>query len=68
MTKVQKTSVIYEGNQGIIFLEKNRQVRICTKHVDICHHFLRDVVEEKDIGIQYIQSEDNPAGIMARNT
>ena len=57
-------SIIYEDNQGAIFLAKNRQVGICTKRIDICHRFLQDMVEEKDIDIQYIQSEDNPVAIM----
>ena len=46
MTEVQNTSVIYEDNQGAIFLSKNSKVGICTKHIDICHHFLWDVVED----------------------
>ena len=41
----EKPSVIYEDNQGETFLAKNRQVGIRTKHIDICHHFLRDMVE-----------------------
>ena len=65
---MKKPSVIYEDNQGAIFLAKNRQVGICTKHIDIRHHFLRDMVEEKDIDVQYILSEDNPAYIMTKNT
>ena len=68
MTEVEKPYVIYEDNQGEIFLAKKRQVGICTKHIDICHHFLRDVVEENDIDIQYIWSEDNPDDIMTKNT
>ena len=68
MTEVQKTSFIYEGNQGVIFLAKNRQVGIRTKHIDICHNFLRYMVEDKDVDIQYIISEDNPADIMTNNT
>ena len=68
MTKVEKPSVIYEDNQGAIFLAKNRHVDIITKHTDICHHFLRDMVEEKDIDIQYIRSEEKPADIMTKNT
>ena len=60
-TKVENTSVIYEDNQGSIFLAKNRKVGICTKHIGICHHFLRDMVEENYIDIHYIQSEWNPS-------
>ena len=67
-TKVKNPSVIYEDNQGAIFLAKNRQVGICTKHIDIFHNFLRYMVEEKDIDIRYIRSEDNPADILTRNT
>ena len=56
MTKVKNTSIIYEDNQGTIFLANNRQVGICTKHIDICHHFLWDIVEDKYIDIKYIRS------------
>ena len=49
---MEKPSVIYEDNQGAIFLAKNRQVGIRTKHIDILHHFMRDMVEEKGIVIQ----------------
>ena len=68
MTEVQKPSVIYEDNQGVIFLAKNRQVDICTKDIYIRHHFLQDMVEDKDIDVQYIRNEDNPADIMTKNT
>ena len=68
MTEVQKPSIIYEDIQGDMFLEKNRQVGIHTKHIDISHHFLWDIVEDKDIYIQYIRGEDNPEYIMTKNT
>ena len=68
MTKVQNPSIIYEDNQGTIFLANNRQVGICTRHIDIRHHFLWDIVEYKDIYIKYIQSEDNSAYIRKNNT
>ena len=68
MTEVENPSVFYEDNQSAIFLAKNGQVRIRTNHVGIRHHFLRDVVEENDIDIQYIRSEYNPADIITNNT
>ena len=57
MTEVEKPSTIYENNQGAIFLANNRQVGICTKQIGIHNYFLRDMVEQKDIDIQYIWSE-----------
>ena len=68
MTEVKNPSVIYDDNQGAIFLEKSRQVGIRTKHIDICHHFLHDMVEDKDIDIHYIRSEYKPEDIMKKNT
>ena len=62
MTKVKNPYVIYDNNQGAIFLAKNRQVGICTKHIDIHHNFQQDMVEEKDIDIHNIQIEEKPAG------
>ena len=60
-------SVIYEDNQGAIFLAKSRQVGIFIKHIGIRNHFLSDMVEDKGIGIQYIWSEDKPVDIMTKN-
>ena len=45
MSEVQKPEFVNKDNQGAIFLAKNRQVGMCTKHIDICHHFLRYMVE-----------------------
>ena len=60
ISKVHKPLVVYEDNQRAIFLANNSQVCLCTKHIDICHYFMRDVVEGKDIDIKYIRSEENP--------
>ena len=40
---------------------------MCTKHIDIRHHFLRDVVEEKYMDVKYIISKENPGDIMTNN-
>ena len=68
MTEVKNPSIIYEDNQWAIFLAKNREVGIRTKHINSCHHFLRDMVKEKDILIQYSRSADNLANITINNT
>ena len=65
---MKNRSVIYKDSQCEIFLAKNMQVGIRTKFKDISHHFLRDMVEDKAIGVHYIWREDNPAYIMKNNT
>ena len=64
---MQKPSVVYEDNQGAIFVANNRQVGMRTKNIDIRHHFLRDVLEDKDMDINYISSEEKPADSMTNN-
>ena len=67
ITEMQNPSVVYEDNQEAIFLANNRKVCMRTKHIDIRHHFLRDMVDDKDIDIKYIRIEENPADIMMKN-
>ena len=38
-----------------------------TKHIDILHHFLRGMIEDKDMDIKYIRIKENPADIMTKN-
>ena len=37
-----------------ICFAKNSQFGMHTKHIDIHHHFIRDMVEEKDVDVRYI--------------
>ena len=64
---MQKPSIVYKYNQGDIFLANNSQVVVRNKHVNIRHHFHRYMVEDKDVYIKYIRSEENPADIMRNN-
>ena len=50
---------MYEDNQGAILLANNRQVGMRTKHIDSCHRFLSGMLEDKDIFIKYIKSENS---------
>ena len=52
----------------MIFLAKSRQAGMHTNNIDVLHHFMRNMVKEKDIDFKYIRSEENPADIMTKNT
>jgi hypothetical protein len=67
-TGVKKPAIIYEDNLGTIFLVKNQQVSSRTKHIDIRHHFMRDLQEKKDLDVRFKRSENNSADIMTKNT
>ena len=64
MYEVLKPAIFKEDNQGDILLAKNRQVGMCTKHIDICHNFMMFMAEEKYTDMNYISSEYNPAYIL----
>ena len=46
---------------------KNRQVSARTKHIDIRHHFLRDLWEKGHLGVAHIPGEENKADICTKN-
>ena len=45
----QRPSIIYEDNLGAISLTKNPQISQRTKHIDVRHHFIRDLIEDKKL-------------------
>jgi hypothetical protein len=67
LTGVKKSAIVDEDNLGTIFLVKNQQVSFRTKHIDIRHHFMRDLQEKKDLDVRFKRSENNLADIMTKN-
>ena len=59
--------IIYEDNEGAIFLAKNRQVGMRTKHIDIKYHFIRELIGRNFLDIRYVRSEDNYADLTTKN-
>ena len=59
--------IIFEDNEGAIFLAKNSQVGMCTKHIDVKYHIIRDLINNKYLDIMYVKSEDNYADLMTKN-
>ena len=60
-------SIIYEDNVGAIFLSQNRQVGQRTKHIDVREHFIRRLVENDQVEVKFVKSEDNHADILTKN-
>jgi hypothetical protein len=51
-----------------MFLVKNQQVSARTKHIDIRHHFMRDLQDRKELDVRFERSENNSSDIMTKNT
>ena len=53
-------------NQGVMKLAKNPVFHENTKHVDIHCHFIRKLVEDGSIELQYCPTEDQTADILIK--
>ena len=62
-----KTVPIYGDNQGSIFIGSNPVQEHCSKHIDICYHYIQQLVEDKKIDLYFIPSVDNLVDLFTRN-
>ena len=47
----------FENNKGVLKLSKNPVSNSNSKYIDVRHHFLRELVRQGDIIVNYIPSE-----------
>ena len=59
-------TLIFEDNQSAIAMAKNPQFHGRAKHVDICHHFIREQVTSGTIKLDYCGTKDMAADIMTK--
>lgn len=52
------TVKMYGDNQGALALVRNPHLHERSKHIDICHHFIRDLAEKKMLVIDYIPTSE----------
>ena len=57
---------MYSDNQGAIALTKNPIVSQRSKHIDIKYHFIREVLQQDFISLNYVVSADNVADVMTK--
>jgi hypothetical protein len=59
--------VCHVDNVGAIFLANNLTTGDRTKHIDVRHHFVREIVEEGIVKIIFIKTADNDADLWTKN-
>lgn len=55
-------------NIGALFLAKNTTTGQRTKHIDVRYHFIRELIEEGTIEVEFVKTQDNEADIYTKNT
>ena len=59
-------SKIYEDNQGAIEISRNPKHHDRTKHIDVCHHFVRERVASNEVAVLYCPTDNMIANIMTK--
>jgi hypothetical protein len=58
---------LFGDNQGAIFLASNPVQEKRIKHIDLRYHFIRDVVQNKQVELFFIEGANNPADLFTKN-
>ena len=62
----QGTMVVLCDNTSAIHISKNPVLHSRTKHIDIKHHFIRDLVEDKVVSLEYVPTEGQIVDILTK--
>lgn len=62
----QEVLPVFCDNQGAIDLTKNNRYHERTKHIDVKHHFIRDIVAAGEVVIHKIHTTENPADMLTK--
>ena len=62
-----KPMVLCVDNQGAIFAASNPVLHKCMKHIDIKYHAIWEWIEDKQIELQYISTEEQLADILTKS-
>lgn len=58
---------LFSDNQGAIKLSANDTYHKRSKHIDIRHHFVRQVITEKQIVLKHLPTHEMPADILTKS-
>lgn len=58
-------SILYD-NTSVISISKNLVMYACIKHIDIRYHFHREKVQEDEVCLNYVNTEDQVENIFTK--
>lgn len=62
----QKQTTLFADNQSCILLAKNPVHHSRTKHIDVQHHYIRNLVEENIVDLKFVGTNDNVADVLTK--
>ena len=65
-TKVMPCFLVFEDNQGAVQLAQNPVSNSNSKHIDVRHRFLIELVRQRDVKVVQVPSEFQHADILTK--
>ena len=62
----EETVILWEDNKGAIDLVNTTKHHERAKHIDVQHHYIREVVEKGTVKVQYIPTTEQLADIFTK--
>jgi len=59
-------TTIFIDNQSAMHFTKNPVFHTCSKHIDICHHFVRECLASNKVILNHCASEENVADMFTK--
>lgn len=57
---------LFNDNQGAIKLAQSKSYHSRTKHIDVRHHFIRDMCEQGVVCLKYLSTDKMPADVLTK--
>ena len=62
----QKDNYLFIDSQSVIHLAKNLALHSKTKHIQLWYHFIQSVLEDGQLKLEKIHTNDNPTDILTK--
>ena len=64
---IKEPLMVYSDDNAAIFILWNQQVSQRTKHIDVRHHWIRDLQSESVVTVELVQSEESTSDMCTKN-
>ena len=64
--KIKLPMPMFGDNTAALNFAEEQSVNTKTKHIDLRHHFLKDLIDDKIINMNYVCTTDNIADILTK--
>ena len=65
--EITEPMVIYCDNTSAINISNNHVMHTKTKHISIKYHYLRELVQEKEVRMEYVNTKEKIANIFTKS-